>query len=533
MLSALLFGLFFIGVSQTTEDTTTAESQTNSEKTNSSNNPTTIEATTTSKGTTSTTEDPTTTTNKKIADQSTLHENATTVPSIITSKIMSTITSTKVSDLPTTSDVCSSVVSENEQDPKRKRRCTCNDFRDDIDCRYLDITSLPKLISFPKSSRDVSFAGNSIENIANNTFYNGREVVNLDLSHNRINFISIVAFRAFKNLKRLDLSHNKIWNVPPKSFDGLISLKYLNLGYNDIAVLTSDLFSAIPNLGELNLEANPLLELEPKLFEHLKYLEKLNLASTLLKVIPDHLLSFTHRLKILDLSNNQLSDVPSDALRYLHELHVLDLSGNPIKVIHEEAFLGMRIMVTLYLDRMPLLTKIDKYAFGDLQTLKELHCSYNFLLSEVDEKAFVRKTDNKKIDLDQLFLRQNLLIKLPKGLLNWNENMEMHLLDNPICCDCHTEWMIHLKLKNEFQKHVKCSCPSSFEGLSLDELKDKELACELAVTEIIMIVLASVVFLLILLLIIAFIVWRRNYTGYNRPYFRVSKKKHEDMDEGI
>ena len=355
-----------------------------------------------------------------------------------------------------TTDICGlSLISQSEQDTERSRRCFCDSFSEEVNCKHLDITSLPKLISFPKSARDVSFAGNKIENIAEDTFYSGRYVINLDLSHNRIDFISIIAFQAFKGLKRLDLSHNKIWNIPPKSFDGLTSLKYLNLGYNEIATLTPDLFSAIPNLIELDLESNPLMELEPKLFEHLKHLEVLNLEATLLKVIPDHLFIFTPRLKILDLSSNELRIVPTDALKFLDHLSTLKLSGNQITTISEEAFMGMRGLVTLYLDRMPLLSKIEKYAFGDLQNLQELHCSYNFFLTEINEKAFVKKTNNRKVDLAQLFLRQNSLERIPKDLLNWNENVELHISDNPISCDCQAEWMIHLQLKNDFQQHVR------------------------------------------------------------------------------
>lgn len=430
LFTTILFGLFLLGASQSTDHTVTVTNTTVHGETASNAEETTL--VTDAKG------------------ETTVHNSSITV-----SKTVTTVEPPSVSTV-ITSDVCGlSLISQSEQDGVRSRKCSCNDFNEEVNCKHLDITSLPKLISFPKSARDVSFAGNKIENIGEDTFYNGRFVINLDLSHNRIDFISIVAFRAFKNLKRLDLSHNKIWNIPPKSFDGLASLKYLNLGYNEIAVLTPDLFSAIPNLIELDLESNPLIELEPKLFDHLKHLEILNLGATLLKVIPDHLFIFTPRLKVLDLSSNELRYIPTDALKFLDHLSMLKLSGNPISIINEEAFLGMRGLVLLYLDRMPLLSKIEKYAFGDLQNLQELHCSYNFLLTEIDEKAFVKKTTNTKVDLAQLFLRQNSLDTIPKNLLNWNGNVELHLTDNPLYCDCRAEWMIHLKLKNEFQKHVK------------------------------------------------------------------------------
>lgn len=362
----------------------------------------------------------------------------------------------EVVDDPTTSDVCRmSLVSISEQNEMKHEKCKCVDLNETVDCKYLHITELPKLISFPKATRSVSFKGNKIENLKQEVFYSGRNVEKLDLSHNRINFISTDALKPFEKLRHLDISHNNIWNMPEKSFQDLTELQYLNLGYNDLVSISPNLFKTTADLRELILESNPLRDLQPKLFEHLPKLEVLHLESTLLKVIPDHIFIFTPHLKVLDLSSNQLTEVPSDALKALDFLKSLDLSGNPITVIPSEAFVGMRGLVNLYLDRMPLLTKIEKFAFGDLQQLHELHSSYNFLLSEIDENAFVRKVDNSKVPLSQLFLRQNALTTIPQNILSWNDEVEFHIESNPLICDCNIQWMITQKLKNDMQTHVR------------------------------------------------------------------------------
>lgn len=443
-------------------------------------------------------------------------------------------TTVRIPYIPTTppgNDICGLFLDTDDgQTGIKHRRCKCSEIDKEVDCSFLDATHLPTMISFPKSGHFVRFAGNKIENIANDSFYSGKFVFDLDLSHNRIDFVSIVAFRPFQNLRSLDLSYNKIWNLPPKSFEGLSDLGVLNVGYNKLFSLSTDLFMHTTNLKHLNLESNPLLELEPKQFEHLKNLEFLNLESTAMKVIPDHLFTFTPNLKKLKLSHNLLSEVPTTALSFLDSLKYLDLSGNPITCLNGGAFRGMRRLVTLYLERMPMLSVIDKYAFGDVQMLNDLHCSHNYMLTDIDEKAFIKNTTNEKVQLSHLFLKQNSLSSVPKELLDWNNELELHITDNPIYCDCNIEWMVHLRLKNNFQEHTKCYGPANFQDLSLSDLKDSELSCGLEATEIVMIILAGGVGLLILALIISFLVWRRSYSGFSRPYFRVSKKKNMDID---
>ncbi|GFS32621.1 platelet glycoprotein V [Nephila pilipes] len=356
-----------------------------------------------------------------------------------------------------TPDLCSTSITTSIEGTVETilRKCVCNALDKDVDCSELGITELPNKISFPKGIHTASFEGNKIASLNADTFYNGRDIFELDLSYNRIDFVSSRAFDGFKSLKKLDFSHNRIWNLPTNAFHGLSDLRRLDLSFNDLITIFPELFSHLTELRELILESNPLQELEPKHFEHLQKLEYLDLESTLLKVIPDHVFVFTPRLKYLDLANNHLVEVPTEALKVLDHLKILDLSGNSMEVIHAEAFRSMTGLIILYMDRMPSLKKIEKYAFGDMIHLQELHCSYNFLLSEIDELAFVRKVNNEKVPLTQLFLRQNALNTIPKNLLDWNDRIELHLRDNPLDCNCHAQWMVDTKLKNNFQAHAR------------------------------------------------------------------------------
>ncbi|GIY57269.1 carboxypeptidase N subunit 2 [Caerostris darwini] len=423
------------------------------------------------------------------------------------------------------------VTSIENNTPTILKKCVCNALHKDVDCSDIGITELPDLISFPKGIHIANFEGNKISSLNKDTFYNGRDIFELDVSYNRIDFVSSKAFNAFKYLKRLDLSHNRIWNLPTTAFEGLSNLRRLDLSFNDLITIFPALFSHLTELQELSLKSNPLQELESKQFEHLQKLEHLDLASTLLKVIPDHIFVFTPKLKFLNLANNHLTEVPTEAFHVLDHLKTLDLSGNSMQIIPPEAFSGMRGLVNLYLDRMPYLQRIDKFAFGDMVHLQELHCSYNFILFEIDPNAFVRKVNNERVSLDQLFLRQNALSTIPKTLLDWNEGIELHLRDNPLFCDCNIDWMINIKLKNNFQTHARCAGPGDYEGKFLSELKDSELTCGMHMSEVILIVCAIATAILVLVMIVAFLLWRRSYAGYTKPYFYAPKNKHiNDID---
>ncbi|XP_071040008.1 slit homolog 3 protein [Parasteatoda tepidariorum] len=432
---------------------------------------------------------------------------------------------------PLLNSICSiSLKTSAENDKTDSKKCLCDGFHQHVDCSHLSIIELPREVSFPPDIKIAQFQGNKISNLNSDTFYSARGITEINLSFNQIDFVSINAFKAFKVLVRLDLSHNRIWNLPKGMFEGLGNLRYLDISFNNLANVFPGHFAKLSELRKLVMKNNPLQELEPKHFEHLTKLEELDLESTLLKVIPDRVFLFTPNLKFLKLASNQLNMVPTEALHVLDHLKTLDLSGNPIEVVHQEAFRGMRLLVTLYMDRMSHLTTIEDYAFGDLIHLEELHCSYNFRLSEIEPYAFVKRSTKQKVSLAQLFLRQNDLKKIPQTLLDWNQGLEMHLRDNPLNCDCHSAWMINTKLKNDFQSHAKCATPADLDGIALSQLKGPELSCGYELSDIVLIVCGVIMGLLLLVLIISFLFWRRNYRGYAKPHFYKVNKNVNDID---
>lgn len=418
---------------------------------------------------------------------------------------------------------------KSDSNSEKESRCDCDSIS--VDCNFRDIAQLPHLMSFPKETHYAKFRGNKIRNIKKGTFYNGRDVLNLDLSHNAIDFISSIAFDGFTNLHELDLGHNRLWNLPEDVFVGLSKLVRLDLSFNEMVTVLPKLFVHLTELKELNLEQNQIQELEPKQFEHLDRLEILNLRHTLLKIIPDHLFVFTPQLRVLSLAGNDLLSVPTESLRVLRHLKVLHLSENPIETIEAESFRGLYMLINLYIDRMPQLKTIKNFAFGDMEHLEELHCSYNYLLSEIEGKAFFRMMTNERIAPAQIFLMQNNLKGIPQKLLHPSEETELHLRGNPWNCDCNSDWLAHLKLKNKFQSHLRCASPSHYSGYTLISLSGEELTCGMHLSDVVAITGVVVVLVLLVAVVLLIIVYRKRNIRYIKDYSRVSKGKHvRDID---
>lgn len=70
--------------------------------------------------------------------------------------------------------------------------------------------------------------------IGDSSFWPGRRLKILDLSHNAISFLRESDFNGLKNLQELDLSNNEIFATPSAPFRHLINLKKLNLARNKL-----------------------------------------------------------------------------------------------------------------------------------------------------------------------------------------------------------------------------------------------------------------------------------------------------------
>lgn len=108
---------------------------------------------------------------------------------------------------------------------------------------------------------EVSITYASIPAIGDSSFWPGKRLQVLTLSHNKITFLKESDFNGLPSLTQLDLSFNEISQVASASFRHLINLTKLSLANNKLSQLVPRMFYKLDKLEHLDLSNNPLGEL--------------------------------------------------------------------------------------------------------------------------------------------------------------------------------------------------------------------------------------------------------------------------------
>ena len=280
------------------------------------------------------------------------------------------------------------------------------------------------------SLRAIDLNKNIISTVFNDAFQSLTSLEVLILSNNQIHYIENEAFSTLHDLKYLELSNNMIGSLYKEWFDGLDSTQILNLSHNRIHHLTGEVFKFLPSLIELILTGNRISKIDSTSFRNLNFLSRLFLES------------------------NLLHSVPGESIKELHQLEDLRLDSNPIRRIKTMDFFNLPLH-RLSLIKMPELATIDKKAFKDLSNLRSLYLSDNPLLTYVHPRAF-----NNVTHLKELYLQKNNLIAVNKEMLNEiKEQVKVHIYGNPLRCDCNIRWV--LKLLQKTSENIQIVKPDS------------------------------------------------------------------------
>lgn len=133
-----------------------------------------------------------------------------------------------------------------------------------VDCANedLDLKGLKgKIEKFNASS-------NSIIELKSEVFESATNLTVIDLSNNRIEKVSCLAFSNQNKLKNLALAYNKIKNLCEGTFNQLAEIEELNLQNNQLSVIRKKLFSKNLKLKLLNLASNGIVAIEYIAFEN-------------------------------------------------------------------------------------------------------------------------------------------------------------------------------------------------------------------------------------------------------------------------
>lgn len=157
------------------------------------------------------------------------------------------------------------------------------------------------------------------------------------LSHNAITELDNFCFKeiGYSSLKILNLSYNLIYWIGLHAFAGLEELVQLDLSNNRLRDIQSDLFWDTPKLDILDLSGNLFETLKNEPFIIHDKLQVLNLQNCRIKLFPERLFKRLPNLKKLDLSQNYIISFKTVVLEPLRKLTRLELKNDYLKCSSE------------------------------------------------------------------------------------------------------------------------------------------------------------------------------------------------------
>ncbi|KPP60327.1 hypothetical protein Z043_121682, partial [Scleropages formosus] len=266
-----------------------------------------------------------------------------------------------------------------------------------------------KVWCFHRNIRNISSV---VDKIPNN-------VININLSKNKIKILPPDVFRKFGRLQKLTLDRNNISFLRNAQFRGLGQLSFLNLSCNQLMKIKPEAFEGLPQLRNLGLHKNQLHEIQPEFFKFLPQIKYVQLSLNKLQYVDGNLynsstlsnldLSFNNiswlnlslsRLKtlsvfssgvnkpkrewfqklegltFLSMSKNKMAELIPQGFSSLYQLQQLSLQANALKVITKDHFHNLTSLRQLNLN-LNIISYIEDGAFKDLKNLTHLDLGGN------------------------------------------------------------------------------------------------------------------------------------------------------------
>jgi len=232
-----------------------------------------------------------------------------------------------------------------------------------VECVGRALTSIPEWIDPETQVLDTS--GNDIRHLASNIFVRVRltNLQRLYLRECHIDRIDSEALAGLTNLVELDLSYNRLTVVPSASFTKTPFLRDLVLAHNPLQRIRSHAFKSTPNLVKLDLSYTELIEIEPKGLRGLELLESLKLNNNGLSTLHPGTFEPLNKLTSIELHDN-----PWACDCHLREMKIWLGKHNPslvAPVCHKPEQLHNRAFTDLHTDDFacrPVLLIASRYA---------------------------------------------------------------------------------------------------------------------------------------------------------------------------
>ncbi|XP_052064358.1 toll-like receptor 4 [Mytilus californianus] len=212
-----------------------------------------------------------------------------------------------------------------------KCRCWTDQHLRHVDCSNANMTDIP---NFPPETDILNINSNYIEFLQNDTFENLTNLLELDLSHNKLIRIEANAFIGLGKLEKLSLEANRL-NYTEESFDTTVlnplqSLTLLNVKHQEILnILPGDMIRKLHSLR--NLETDLISSTEGiafgKEFSYLAHLTLLKAGKCKLEMVNNNTFIYLPFLEIIHLSECIITQFGKGCIFcHLNNFKYLDIS---------------------------------------------------------------------------------------------------------------------------------------------------------------------------------------------------------------
>ncbi|XP_060658382.1 protein artichoke-like [Drosophila nasuta] len=186
----------------------------------------------------------------------------------------------------------------------------------------------------------IEVSHNKLKFISKDFFENLIHLVMVHLDHNSLTYLELPHM---KSLRELYLGHNKLADF---TFSYCRRLELLYLNDNQLTHLDSTSFQQLHEVLELQLSGNLITEIGADTFQSLIRLRTLNLSRNALTSLPADVFGSSEQqfaLQQLDLSHNNINVLFENQFELLGGLQLLDLSGNKIATLKSAYFSGLHL----------------------------------------------------------------------------------------------------------------------------------------------------------------------------------------------
>ncbi|KAL4148215.1 hypothetical protein QTP88_002498 [Uroleucon formosanum] len=290
---------------------------------------------------------------------------------------------------------------------------------------------------------------NRIDTVDEHAFQNCTNLHDLGLYGNALRQVP-AALSKLHMLKTLDLGGNVIRHVKNSSFDGLDLLYNLILSNNEIGNLTANTFSTMPLLQVLNLAFNRLTHVDQQAFGTSNKLHAIRLDGNALSDI-NGMFDGLSKLVWLNVSDNQIANFDYSYLP--SSVEWLDMHKNAISNLGNYYVQRDTIQIKMLDASFNRLTEITDTSIPD--SVENVFLNNN-LIHKIKINTFLRKAN-----LSRVVLYANKMEYIDIASLRLDpvpENKELpqfYIGDNPLKCDCTTEWLQRINQLSVQRQHPR------------------------------------------------------------------------------